>query len=780
MEDGPASRRSRPLPRPESSASSITRMTPSSSNSSTAHLPQRVQDLSHSARGVSAAGSLLQDRLRERKVESARQRGRSVDLAERTVQSSPTKGREERRPSSSGVGPGKGMGVKQMEEAVSTLHKQNFDLKLELYHRRQRQETMETRLEELERTVAQQAELRDLNDQLLAELQKRDQAVEEAVSMICDLEEKIQGLMQDRDDVQAFDATYERESGPPAQDFSSSPPQWAREMASRPRKVSRMPSFLSETTEGNEALRSLYLPHNGCSDATLPQLPEEDATDSPRLSLLSESSFVSVYGDKQVPDLTRHDDDDNDEPRRHRASSSIEEWVAERPVTVTVTPPRPTPSLRKSQFLSINDVLESPLQRLEKLKHTLDKTERNLKSARDATTRERRTCRNRSPDHASSERRQTLPPTPDTISTNTLRDFRSSNASLHQSHTDDCPGGPARYAFPSTLSIRPRSAGETVTSRRDGHGWDTPQEDTTDAGSLNSTLSTCSGEDPCGHGSVMPDLFTFSGGDWANGYNREPELPAHAHTASRYEYLRRSSMAGYPPRSDDTVVHYSRSNDPQPLDDGPSRPVDITSQPEIADRRSSLSAMTKLRRANQPASPSPQHDQHGQSPSSASKKSRVPNLRMFGRGESSLTKGSWSPGGPQPTAEYLPAANANANANASVHPHESNSREQDERATPPPIRRSRPGLPPRPLSTLEPRRNVTFAGAGVGAGGGLGDGHGGQLVRKGSVGVSAEQHGIENGNGQGNASAGTGTGTGTGMGKRWFGLGVGRNAGLKR
>ncbi|PBP23439.1 hypothetical protein BUE80_DR005564 [Diplocarpon rosae] len=755
-------------------------MTPSSSNSSTAHLPQRVQDLSHSARGVSASGSLLQDRLRERKVESARQRGRSVDLAERTVQSSPTKGREERRPSSSGVGPGKGMGVKQMEEAVSTLHKQNFDLKLELYHRRQRQETMEARLEELERTVAQQAELRDLNDQLLAELQKRDQAVEEAVSMICDLEEKIQRLMQDREDVQAFDATYERESGSPPPDFSSSPPQWAREMASRPKKVSRMPSFLSETTEGNEALRSLYLPHNGCSDATLPQLPEEDGTDSPRLSLLSESSFISVYGDKQVLDLTR----DDEVPRRHRASLSIEEWVEERPVTVTVTPPRPTPSVRKSQFLSINDVLESPLQRLEKLKHTLDKTERNLQSARDATTRERRTYRNRGPDHASAERRQTLPPTPDTISTNTLRDFRSSNASLHQGHTDDCPG-PTRYAFQSTLSIRPRSAGETVTSRRDGHGWDTPQEDTTDAGSIDSTLSTYSAQDPRGPGSVMPDLFTFSGGDWANGYNREPELPAHAHTASRYECLRRSSIAEYPLRSDDTVVHYSRPNDPQPFDDGPSRPIDITNQPEIADRRSSLSAMTKLRRAKQPASPShqhDQHDQHGQSPSSASKRSRVPNLRMFGRGESSLTKGSWSPGVPKPTAEYHPAANAHANANAVTHPLESSSHEQDERATPPPIRRSRPGLQPRPLSTLEPRRNVTFAGAGVGADGSLGDSHGGQVVRKGSIGMSAEQHGAENGNGHGNADAGASAGTGTGAGtsKRWFGLGVGRNAGLKR
>ena len=96
-------------------------MTPTSStNSSSAHLPRS----NNAARGASGA-SLLQERLRERKVESARQiRRMSADMGDggRDVQSSPVKAhmiREERRPSSSGVGPGKGMGVKQIEE-VST------------------------------------------------------------------------------------------------------------------------------------------------------------------------------------------------------------------------------------------------------------------------------------------------------------------------------------------------------------------------------------------------------------------------------------------------------------------------------------------------------------------------------------------------------------------------------------------------------------------------------------------------------------------------------------
>lgn len=41
-------------------------------------------------------------------------RRRSIDIGEKTLPSSPLKGKEERRPSSSGTG--KGMGVKQIEE----------------------------------------------------------------------------------------------------------------------------------------------------------------------------------------------------------------------------------------------------------------------------------------------------------------------------------------------------------------------------------------------------------------------------------------------------------------------------------------------------------------------------------------------------------------------------------------------------------------------------------------------------------------------------------------
>jgi hypothetical protein len=85
-------------------------MTPSSSNNiSSVYLP-RNQDLSRGTSGT----SLLQERLRERKGESVMARRRSVDMGDKTLPFSPAKGKEERRPSSSGTG--KGMGVKQIEE----------------------------------------------------------------------------------------------------------------------------------------------------------------------------------------------------------------------------------------------------------------------------------------------------------------------------------------------------------------------------------------------------------------------------------------------------------------------------------------------------------------------------------------------------------------------------------------------------------------------------------------------------------------------------------------
>lgn len=124
--------------RPESSLSGNTRLTPQSSNSSSANLPQRL----HTARSdrdrgkgqEGGGGSLLQEKLREMKASRLNDRRPSLDLESlhgiRAAQSSPMthgsnrlpRDRETLRPGSSGKMAGerpagkKGMGVKEMEE----------------------------------------------------------------------------------------------------------------------------------------------------------------------------------------------------------------------------------------------------------------------------------------------------------------------------------------------------------------------------------------------------------------------------------------------------------------------------------------------------------------------------------------------------------------------------------------------------------------------------------------------------------------------------------------
>ena len=603
-----------------------------------------------------------------------------------------------------------------VKQQVSTLHKQNFDLKLELYHRRQRQEALEARLEALEKQVEEQAELQEVNEQLLAELEKRDQAVEEAVGIIVGLEDKVEKLMQEREHVKDFDRQYgsgyfqsKHDDGPP-----SSPPEFKdNQLVVAKSGLPRMPSFLSETTEGTEALRSLYLPHSQYSDANLPKLQEEGTTsgmDSPRLSVLSKSSFLSVYGEK--PLSLDAPDGPEDTPRRHRTSSSIDKWVEDGPAQATTTPVRPSPALRKSQFLSINDVLESPLQRLEKLKHTLEKHNTSLTSVRPqaervVSTQDKRKSRDALrrvfTDQASFEHQQTLPPTPDTISTSTLRHYQYSNDTLAGDHTRQGTFLNSTSTFPvpnttqnayqSTISIRPRSAGETVTSRREGHGWDTEtQDDITDTCSQSSNASAS--DYYRAKNSMSPSFFNFStDNSWGRDmmFNNEPRLPSHQ--ASRYEELRRSSMVD-PLRSDGTVVPAHDKVLTRYVDTPQygTIPIDTSPKPQPPDRRSSLSASTKLR--INAGSTSTQAPESPPASSKDLKKSRLPNLRLFGRSETSPTVGGF-----QQSAQHTMRPK---NITQRGQSYLANGYEEEElaRATPPPIKRSRGQQPSgyRPVS----------------------------------------------------------------------------------
>ena len=672
-------------------------------------------------------------------------------------------------------------------QQVSTLHKQNFDLKLELYHRRQRQETLEAKLEAAEKQIVDQAEIQEVNDQLLAELERRDQALDEAVGVIVKLEERIERLLEEREMIRSVDAEYgskyshQAEEGPP-----NSPPEYkeATKPARPPSVVVRLPSFLSENSEGAEALKSLYLPHkHNFSETTLSKLQEEGSVDlmnSPRLSLLSESSFLSVYGEKPSDlDLVGDVEDPPTPTRRHRKSSSVEKWIDQRPVP-EVAPVRPSPGLlpRKNQFLSINDVLESPLQRIERLQRQLQKAQQ---PERPASIQEKRrskdVLRRVFTDRTSFEQQQGLPPTPDTISTSTLRHYQYSNDTMAQDHEDakeqsflnntsSFPVPGLTYnTYQSALSMRPRSAGETVTSRREGHGWDTEtQEDLTETGSIASTASTYY-QQPNSHPKrvMTPELFTFGRDDrndlggWGRDmmFNAEPHLPAHRTRHDTLRALRRSSMADHP-RSDDTVVP---STAPSRYDEEPlprPTPIDTSPRPHPPDRRSSLSAVSKLRKSNHSSSTSTTATAVSP-PSSAAKKSRLPNsLRIFGRSEAS-TASNVSQEPPQPPANSRQRPKNVGRSYCYLDP--GNMREQEEdRATPPPIRRNRThaGSAYRPSSagTGAARRPSQFGYDGAGDGDGVkaGPGH----MRRGSVDVVHTSAEADDTNGK--------------SGRRWFGI----------
>lgn len=653
------------------------------------------------------------------------------------------------------------------------MTKENFNLKLELHHRRERQTSLEAHLEtaekEAEKSLAEQAELQEVNDQLLAELEKRDQAVEEAVSIIVGLEDKVARLMKEREVVQNFQPQEYDSSYFQADDSSpsSSPPQ--PEKHSNRHVITRMPSFLSDNSEGAEALKSLYLPYNRAwSEATLPKLQEEgsengiDRMGSPRLSVLSESSFVSIYGDKNLVSDAEGEEEQVPSPvRRNRKSELVKKWMDEgsddRPKTIA---PILRNDTRKGKYLSIDDVMDSPLQRIGKLKDAVEKSNATAASTRlemeQANSNAPELRQQREPlsrvvtSNVLHHQKHGLPPTPDTISTSTLRRYQPSNETLSRDSyvnqlfgsTSTFPGPLASHVAHQSAITRPRSAGETITSRREGHGWDTETPD--DMSSTSTHFSAVRLNNRPGR-SRTPDLFNFAAsrfdpaGDSYNNFGRDvlfnddPDLPP-IHS-SRHETLRNSRMAEQP-RSDDTVraprYDQQQEKDIAPIESSPRR------YPPA--RRSSLSHSTKLRKSQNSTSLSSEQPFMPPSPAKTEpKKRRITNL-FLGRSETAPTLNT-----PQ-NVSLRPRNGGRAYSQV-------DSSYEDDRptATPPPIKRSRDSSVPR----------YRPSSAGVNApntlkrvhafGGGEGGADGGQAVEE------QQQQVSEGGEGLGK--------------KKWFGLG---------
>ena len=474
---------------------------------------------------VLPASQFLQERLQERRAQNTRPRrarhtdfgprqGRDDDIFineaqdasrnRRMYDSSPLAFSVSGSDAGSSNSRRRALGARDMDDHMDRLSKQNFALKLELDHRRdhtaklqEQLEEMRERVERAERLEEEHAELLKINTQLVDELEKRDKAVEEAMDIICDLEDKVADL-EDRSS-ETRPSTANADSGYagtdiPEQPPPSSPPELTRPPntprinirgpssqpastaaqklqgimnGATPAKPRREPSILSHQKPSTHALRSVYLEtakelHSVKSFHSLlskresaieeDELPE-DVLNSPRLSVLSESSFRSMYSPKKQisPERDAWMTKDNEAAmvsspsnRTHLRQDSIKrvsQWISDRNVADS-TPSKsnslsvplaertqpglsssiPPPPLypKEGQYQSLNDALVSPAAASQDLTQS---------PAVPRSTGKQRSKR--------SQPRPTsfagpifgeplLPPTPDSMSTRMLRESRSS------------------------------------------------------------------------------------------------------------------------------------------------------------------------------------------------------------------------------------------------------------------------------------------------------------------------------------------------------------------
>jgi hypothetical protein len=284
-------------------------------------------------------------------------------------------------------------GARELDEQMDRLIKENFDLKLELDHRRENQTklhadiaSMRVAVERAQRLEDEHEELMRINSLLVEELEKRDKAIQEAADIICELEEKVEDYEESRatetrpstahaDSGYAGTETQEQMplSSPPEVIVNSRPPPQnpaaATSASSRlhnavhqqtPAKQRREPSFMTSQKPSTDALRTVYLDAgkdlhpvksfnsilSKRASTTSEDAMVDDILTSPHLSALSESSFPSIYGRKgDTPE--KYDWEDLPESTmpygsahsRQDSISRVNQWIEDRDI-LAETPSR--------------------------------------------------------------------------------------------------------------------------------------------------------------------------------------------------------------------------------------------------------------------------------------------------------------------------------------------------------------------------------------------------------------------------------------------------------
>ena len=371
-------------------------------------------------------------------------------------------------------------GARELDEQMDRLTKQNFDLKLELDHRRENQAKLQADIEAMRATVLraeklgeEHEELMRINSLLVEELEKRDRAIQEAADIICELEEKIEDYEEARPGTAHADSGY---AGTEVQDqmILSSPPQVAsgpvapRQVpaaatsasnklnsavrAHTPVKTRREPAFLTSQQPSTTALRSVFLnagkdvhpvkSFNSILSRHASTIDEhalaEEVLNSPRLSALSESSFPSIYGKKsETPE--KYDWEELPESARPFGSthsrqdsiSRVNQWIEERH-TMNQTPSKssnisspvltanmlPTPHvLRRSAENSIQSLSSAAAS----ARSNLLEAPAPIRPIRILETEPKHAPRSPVTARMSAFEDELLPPTPESVSTQMLR-----------------------------------------------------------------------------------------------------------------------------------------------------------------------------------------------------------------------------------------------------------------------------------------------------------------------------------------------------------------------
>jgi hypothetical protein len=337
----------------------------------------------------------------------------------------------------------------------------------------ERMHDIEDELDELREVEQTNDRLREANEQLQSELDKRDQAISEAVDMICHLEAKVDELQAGRSLSSSSTATPQLRNGlglstpeltkastPKAELLVDIPDRTSSRRGTR-RRARKMPSFLHDANKSNAALRSLYLTDENKSTRSVSASTMTTTADStaeppsPRLSILSECSYFNPQDlqpnnsewipSEQLNPLGAAAEENSSmlldmSHSNDQRASDVADWVQPKAGS--------SGSLRRSRTRALSDVSRStqvppatlgdPFQpgHLSKSFHA------------------------ESPIHLFGGR---LPPTPDTMSTFRFGGGSGSNASFSM----DKPG--INHAMPGTPSSihlrlgRPRSAGEMAT-----------------------------------------------------------------------------------------------------------------------------------------------------------------------------------------------------------------------------------------------------------------------------------------------------------------------------